>query len=51
MLATGADSVATVAVYLGLLDFDFEVSEPPELVARIRMLAGRYRRATSDPAA
>jgi predicted DNA-binding transcriptional regulator YafY len=51
VLVTGADSVATVAVYLGLLDLDFEVSEPPELVARIRMLADRYRRAASDPAA
>ncbi|HET7016296.1 MAG TPA: YafY family protein [Streptosporangiaceae bacterium] len=51
VLATGADSVATVAVYLGLLDFDFEVSEPPELVAWIKMLADRYRRASSGPAA
>lgn len=51
VLATGADSVATVAVYIGLLDFDFEVSEPPELVAWIRMLADRYRRAATDPAA
>jgi hypothetical protein len=51
VLATGADSVATVAVYIGLLDLDFEVSEPPELVAWIRMLADRYRRAASDSAA
>ena len=47
MLATGADSVATVAVYLGLLDFDFEVSDPPELVAWVRMLADRYQRASA----
>ncbi len=46
VLATGADSVTTVAVYLGLLNFDFEVSEPPELVAWIRTLADRYRLAT-----
>jgi predicted DNA-binding transcriptional regulator YafY len=45
VLSTGADSVDTVAVYLGLLDLDFEVSEPPELVARVRILADRYRRA------
>ncbi len=45
VLATGADSVETVAVYAGLLDVDFTVSEPPELVERLRMLADRYRRA------
>jgi predicted DNA-binding transcriptional regulator YafY len=45
ILATGADSVDTVAVYLGLLDLDFEVTEPPELVARLRILADRYSRA------
>jgi predicted DNA-binding transcriptional regulator YafY len=44
-LATGADSVETVAVYLGLLDVDFEVTEPPELVAQLRVLSDRYRRA------
>lgn len=47
VLATGADSVATVAVYIGLLDLDFEVTEPPELVAWIRTLADRYRRAAA----
>jgi predicted DNA-binding transcriptional regulator YafY len=45
VLSTGADSVETVAVYAGLLDADFTVSEPPELVERLRMLADRYRRA------
>jgi predicted DNA-binding transcriptional regulator YafY len=50
VLATGADSVATVAVYLGLLDIDFEVREPPELVAKLTEIADRYRRATrTDP--
>jgi predicted DNA-binding transcriptional regulator YafY len=47
VLATGADTVDTIAVYLGLLDADFEVSEPPELVTRLRVLADRYRRAWS----
>jgi predicted DNA-binding transcriptional regulator YafY len=51
VLATGADSVQTVAVYLGLLDLDFDVSEPPELIARLRMLAGRYQRACGAAAA
>jgi len=45
VLATGADSVETVAVYLGLLDADFTVTGPPELIARLRVLAERYRRA------
>jgi WYL domain len=45
-LVAGADSVDTFVVWLRMLDADFEVSEPPELVARIRDLAGRYARAT-----
>jgi predicted DNA-binding transcriptional regulator YafY len=45
VLATGADTVETVAVLLGLLDMDFEVTEPPELVDRLRVLADRYLRA------
>jgi predicted DNA-binding transcriptional regulator YafY len=44
VLACGADSIASVAVYLGLLDADFTVTEPPELVARLRVLAARYQR-------
>jgi hypothetical protein len=34
-----------LAAYLGMLDADFEVEEPPELVERLRTLADRYRRA------
>jgi hypothetical protein len=45
VLACGADSIESVAVYLGLLDADFTVTEPPELVARLRVLADRYQRA------
>ena len=51
VLATGADSVETVAVYVGLLDAEVEVSEPPELIARLRLLADRYRRACRSPPA
>jgi predicted DNA-binding transcriptional regulator YafY len=51
VLATGADSVQMAAMYLGLLDLDFDVSEPPELVARLRILAGRYQRACGAAAA
>ncbi|BBG00275.1 MULTISPECIES: helix-turn-helix transcriptional regulator [Pseudonocardia] len=46
VLVTGADSIETVAVYIGLLDLDFRVTEPPELVDRLRVLAARYTRAT-----
>ncbi|WP_067170437.1 helix-turn-helix transcriptional regulator [Microtetraspora niveoalba] len=47
VLHTGADSVETLAVYLGMLDADFHVTEPPELVAHLRALAARYAGATS----
>jgi predicted DNA-binding transcriptional regulator YafY len=47
LLHTGADTLQTLAVYLGMLGADFEVGEPPELVAHLRGLADRYRRATT----
>ena len=45
LLLTGSDSLDTLAVYLGMLGADFEVESPPELVAHIRALGERYRRA------
>lgn len=42
----GADTVEMLAHYIGLLDADFQVTEPPELVEHIRKLTDRYRRAT-----
>lgn len=47
MLTTGADRLADLAVYLGLLGADFSVSEPPELVEQLRLLAARYTAATA----
>jgi predicted DNA-binding transcriptional regulator YafY len=47
VLVTGADSVETVAVYIGMLGLDFRVSEPPELVAHLATLAKRYAKAVS----
>ncbi|MEJ3744549.1 YafY family protein [Actinomycetes bacterium KLBMP 9797] len=47
VLSTGADSVHTLAVHIGLLDLDFEVTDPPELVTHLRTLATRYTTATS----
>jgi predicted DNA-binding transcriptional regulator YafY len=46
VLDTGADTVETLGVYLGMLGLDFDVTEPPELVAHLRRLAARYGRAT-----
>jgi hypothetical protein len=45
VLVTGADSAEMIAVYVGLLGMDFTVTEPPEVVAQVRLLAERYARA------
>jgi len=45
VLVTGADTVETVAVYVGMLGLDFTVTEPPELIAHLRTVAERYARA------
>jgi predicted DNA-binding transcriptional regulator YafY len=45
VLVTGADSLEIVAVWTGMLGLDFRVTDPPELVAHVRTLADRYRRA------
>ena len=42
VLVTGADSVETVAVYIGMLGLDFTATEPPELVGHLTTLAKRY---------
>ncbi|WP_018656295.1 helix-turn-helix transcriptional regulator [Actinomadura flavalba] len=49
LLRTGADTVESLAVHLGLLDADFEVTGPPELVAHLRTLADRYAAALPPP--
>lgn len=46
VLTTGADTVQTLAVHLGMLGFDFHVTEPAELVTHLRRLADRYSRST-----
>ncbi len=45
MLHTGANSLESLAAYLTMIGFDFEVREPAELIERIRSLAERFRRA------
>ena len=47
VLHTGADSLDGLAGNLGLLGADFEVTEPPELVERVALLARRYTRAVA----
>jgi len=47
VLVTGADSLETIAVYIGMLGLDFEVTEPPGLVAHLRTLGERYLRAVA----
>ncbi|HEU0165445.1 MAG TPA: YafY family protein [Thermomicrobiales bacterium] len=47
ILMSGADSLDTVAVYIGMLGFDFTVEDPPELIAYLRATAERYQRAIS----
>ena len=48
VLVTGADSVATVAVYIGMLGLEFRVTEPPELVAELTAVGERYLRAVGS---
>jgi predicted DNA-binding transcriptional regulator YafY len=43
----GSDNPQMLALYLGLLDADFEVVDSPELVDALRELAERYQRATA----
>jgi predicted DNA-binding transcriptional regulator YafY len=45
VLEVGADTPHILALYLGMLDVDFEVREPPELLEHLRKLAARYSRA------
>jgi predicted DNA-binding transcriptional regulator YafY len=47
VLVTGADSLDTVAAYIGMLGMDFTVESPAELVPLLRTLAERYARASA----
>jgi predicted DNA-binding transcriptional regulator YafY len=46
----GSDHPQMLALYLGMLDADFEVVDSPELVAALRRIAGRYQRAATGHA-
>jgi len=41
----GSDNPELLALYLGMLDADFEIVDAPELVDALRKLTGRYQRA------
>lgn len=45
VLVTGADSLHTVAAYVGMLGMDFTVESPAELLPLLREIADRYHRA------
>lgn len=47
VLHTGADTLETMAVYVGLLGIDFTIDDPPELRTVIGELSERYRRAAA----
>ncbi len=50
VLVTGADSVEIIAAYVGMLNLDFTLTQPPELVRQIRTVGERYLRAASQSA-
>ena len=45
LLPTGSNSLDEIAVYTALFGLGFRVHEPPELVDRLRELAGRVNAA------
>ncbi|MGA5818526.1 helix-turn-helix transcriptional regulator [Kitasatospora sp. NPDC094028] len=49
LLHAGADSPRALTFLLGALDVDFRIEDAPELAEILQRIAGRYRRATSEP--
>jgi predicted DNA-binding transcriptional regulator YafY len=45
----GSDHPEMLALYLGMLDADFTITDSPALVAALRKLIGRYQRAIEVP--
>lgn len=48
VLVTGADSLETIAAYIGMLNMDFTVESPAELRGHLSRLAERYARAADE---
>jgi len=44
---TGSDNPETLALWLGMLDADFTISDSPELIEHLRALSERYARAAA----
>ncbi|WP_127792642.1 YafY family protein [Agromyces sp. LHK192] len=51
VLVTGADSLDTIAAYIGMLNMDFTVDSPAELVPLLRTIGERYLRVAAAAAA
>jgi predicted DNA-binding transcriptional regulator YafY len=49
IIEAGSDTPHQLALYVGLLDIDFEILEPPELADAFVRLAERYQRAAQRP--
>jgi predicted DNA-binding transcriptional regulator YafY len=49
VFSTGADTLPMLALYLGMLDVDFDVLDPPGLRAELAALGARYTRAAVPP--
>ena len=47
LLLAGSQSLYSLVLHVGMLGWDFEVLEPPELRAAVATLAGRFSRAVS----
>jgi predicted DNA-binding transcriptional regulator YafY len=47
VLDTGSDNLETLAVYLGMLGYEFRIESPSELADHLREIAARYQRALS----
>jgi hypothetical protein len=45
VITVGSDTPHQLALWIGMLDVDFEVLDAPELAAAFRMLGDRYHRA------
>jgi predicted DNA-binding transcriptional regulator YafY len=48
IMHAGSDTLDLAAIYIGMLDVEFDVIEPPELIDRLRHLAARYLRAAGN---
>lgn len=51
ILTTGGDDLGGMAVWIGWLEVDFEILDPPELIDHVRRLTERYQRAVGDRSA